>query len=118
MNIDDKMRALEALVNETSSAIADLTDALKASGGHDAVAQALADIEEVLKKREAPKPADMKPIADAIRMLREMPAPQVNVQVDVPSLLKDGGKLEMRIPAPPGGRDKVAYITYIPPTRK
>lgn len=116
MNLDAKLQALEALVNESQSAISDLVEAMRASGGgSDAVAQALADIEEVLKKREAPKPADMKPIADAIRALRDLPPPQVNVDVIVPSLLRDGGQLEMRIPSPAGGRDKVAYIRYLPP---
>lgn len=119
MSTDDKLQAFEDLMHEASAAIADMVEVLRAREADDGITQALADIAVALEKRGG---IDMSAVAQAIRSLRELPAPVVNVVVRPAevvvqrSALDDGATIELRMPGPPGGRDKVMLIRKLPPT--
>lgn len=113
MNTDQKVRAFEELIDEASQAIADLVDVVK-QRGDSGVAKAMESLAAALKGS-----TDMRAVVAELRALRAEPAINVTVQpspVQFSSLLEKGGEIEMRMPAPPGGRDKVAIFRYIPPT--
>lgn len=113
--IDKKLEAFEGLINEASQALADLVEVMKKRGDN-GVANAMASLADALKGG-----TDMSAVVKELRALRAEPIVNVTVQptpVHFNSLLKEGGAIEMRMPAPHGGRDKVAIFRYIPPETK
>lgn len=119
MTADDKIEAFEDLIADATSALEDVVAVLKERGQDDAITQALADVVGALEKRSA---VDFGPIAEAIRSLRDLPPPVVQVTVKPAevivqrSALDDGATIELRMPAPAGGRDKVMLIRKLPTT--
>jgi len=87
MSDENKIAALEGLINEMSAAMAELVEAVQGGGASAAeISTTLVEMLELLAKRQDPVPQDLSVIADAIAGLQiKVGAPQVTVQntVDV-----------------------------------
>ena len=85
MSDDKKIAALEGLINEMSTAMAELVEAVQGGGASASeISTTLVEMLELLATRADPVPQDLSVIADAIAKLQiNVNAPQVTVKSNI-----------------------------------